>query len=125
VTAYLNSIAAVEAMPIIFDVTVTNVNGCDKTKSIELNSVYCDIQRGISPDGDQLNDFFDLRLLDVSHLGIFNRYGMKVYDKNNYYDEWHGQTDDGTILPDGVYYYVIDFNSGPSKTGWIYLNKKG
>ena len=124
VTAYLNSTTAIEAMPITFDVIVTNANGCEKTKSIELKSVYCDIQKGISPDGDQLNDFFDLRLLDVSHLGIFNRYGMKVFSKKNYRDEWRGQTDDGTMLPDGVYYYVIDFNSEPSKTGWIYINKQ-
>jgi gliding motility-associated-like protein len=124
VTSYLNATAAVEVLPITFDITVTNANGCDKTKSIQINNVYCDIQKGISPNDDMLNDFFDLRLLDVKHLSIFNRYGVKVYSKSDYYDEWKGQSDSGSILPDGVYFYVIDFNTESSKTGWIYINKE-
>jgi hypothetical protein len=60
----------------------------------------------------------------VKKLEIFNRYGTKVYSKANYINEWVGQCDDGGILPDGVYYYVIDFESGrETKVGWIYLTK--
>jgi len=124
VTAFLNSTAAGEALPIYFDIAVTDANGCSKKQTIRLDNVYCDIQKGISPNNDSKNDFFDLRLLDVKHLSIFNRYGMEVYSKQNYYDEWHGQTNEGSILPDATYYYVIDFNNEPSKTGWIYVNNQ-
>ncbi len=124
VTSYLKSTTISETMPITFTITVTSADGCPKTKSITLESVYCGIQKGISPNNDGLNEFFDLRLLDVEKLTIFNRYGTKVYSRNNYTEEWHGQDDSGNILPDATYYYVIDFISSSSKTGWIYINNE-
>ena len=48
---------------------------------------------------------------------------MKVYSRNNYTDDWRGQSDDGDELPDGTYYYSIDFNGGQNRTGWIYLSR--
>ena len=124
VTAFLNSTTATEPLPLAFSTTVTDANGCAKSKPISVPFVYCDIQKGISPNKDGFNEFFDLRLLDVRHLSIFNRYGVKVYSQDNYYDQWVGQTDDGTILPDATYYYQIEFNNGPLKTGWIYINRE-
>ncbi|MGL2966194.1 gliding motility-associated C-terminal domain-containing protein [Flavobacterium sp. XGLA_31] len=123
VSTYLNTTTAAEELPLVFSVTVTNANGCAKQKSITVDNIYCGIQKGISANNDGLNDSFDLRLLDVKHLNIYNRYGMKVYSKGNYYNEWKGQSDNGDDLPDGVYYYVIDFNNNTSKTGWIHLNR--
>jgi gliding motility-associated-like protein len=59
--------------------------------------------------------------MDVKKLDVFNRYGIKVYEQSNYSDQWKGQTDNGQELPSATYYYVIEFNNGKSKTGWIYL----
>jgi gliding motility-associated-like protein len=59
-------------------------------------------------------------LLDVRNLEIFNRYGLKVYSMPNY-KKWKGQTNKGEELPSATYYYVIEFNNGQTKTGWIYL----
>jgi len=121
VTEYLNSTETTEELPISFNVTVTNPDGCLRNESITLDRIYCGIQKGISVNNDDKNDFFDLRLLDVKQLTIFNRYGMKVYSKGQYKDEWKGQSDSGDDLPDGTYYYVIEFNNGDAtKTGWIY-----
>lgn len=125
VTSYINSTSITETLPLIFDVIITDSNTCVKTKSISVENIYCNIQSGISPNNDNLNEFFDLRLLEVKHLGIFNRYGIKVYDKENYTDQWHGQTNSGELLPTGTYYYVIDFkNDRDIRTGWIYLNRE-
>lgn len=87
----------------------------------ELTISNCMIQKGISPNGDGKNDFFDLEGFDVKSLTIFNRYGMKVYHKDQYVKEWNGQTDKGRILPDAVYYYLIEFNNETKKTGWVYV----
>ena len=71
--------------------------------------------------GDGLNDFFNIEKFDVKELSIFNRYGVKVYHKENYKKEWYGQTDKGKELPDATYYYLIELNNGEKKTGWVYL----
>ena len=101
-----------------------NVDGCS-TVSLPFNvdSVFCQIQKGISVNNDGLNDTFDLTGFDVKKLTIFNRLGMKVYSRNNYVNEWGGKSDSGDELPDGTYYYVIDRNNGETKTGWIYINR--
>jgi gliding motility-associated-like protein len=59
--------------------------------------------------------------MDVKKLEIFDRYGIKVFSKSNYTDEWKGQSDKGEELPSATYYYVIELNEGQAKTGWIYL----
>ena len=63
--------------------------------------------------------------MNVSNLEIFNRYGTKVYSQTNYSNEWVGQDLKGNELPDGTYYYTIEFSNNQSpKTGWIYINRQ-
>ena len=105
-----------------YKVIVTS-NGCTAEATENVSFFYCDIPRGISPNGDNKNDFFDLSNLHVNKLEIFNRYGVKVYSKSNYKKEWNGTTDSGQELPDATYFYVIEFESGKTKTGWVFINK--
>ncbi|MGJ8548301.1 gliding motility-associated C-terminal domain-containing protein [Winogradskyella wichelsiae] len=84
----------------------------------------CEFPEGISPNNDGKNDAFDLRAFDVTKLEIFNRYGTKVYSKNNYTNEWKGQTDDGEELPVGTYFYTVIYEGGAkSKSAWVYINR--
>lgn len=111
-----------EEFPLTYTLTINSItNGCETTNSVVVESIYCNIQKGISPDGNGSNDYFDLKLLDVKKLEIFDRYGIKVYNQSNYTDQWKGQSDKGNELPSATYYYVIEFNNGKTKTGWIYL----
>ncbi|SFU48608.1 gliding motility-associated C-terminal domain-containing protein [Pustulibacterium marinum] len=106
-----------------YTVVVTSANGCSYESSLSVESTYCAIPQGISPQGDQYNQDFDLTGLNVSKLEIFNRLGKKVYTQTNYTDQWHGQTDEGEILPVGTYFYVLYFSDGKdTKTGWVYIN---
>ena len=109
---------------------------CTGTDSLDID-LYdvenCIITQGISPNGSiGLNDELDLEFLSdrtgISKLQIFNRFGTLVYEKDNYINEWMGQTDDGDELPTGTYYYVLDLLGedsvyGSQPTGWIYLNR--
>jgi gliding motility-associated-like protein len=125
VSQYINSTTEVEEIPITFSVTVTNADGCFVSKPFTIDNVLCQIQKGISANGDGLNDSFELSGFNVKKLTIFNRLGMKVYSKNQYTNEWKGQSDSGDELPDATYFYVIEFNSGDeAKTGWIYINRE-
>lgn len=102
---------------------VVTRNGCSKEEMVEVLNTLCSIPKGISPNGDSFNNFFDLDGFDVKRLQVFNRYGKEVYTKNNYINEWNGVSNDGSELPDGTYFYVIEFENSPSKTGWVYINR--
>jgi gliding motility-associated-like protein len=106
-----------------YEIQVT-LNGCMVSDFVTINNVFCMIPNGISPNNDGNNDSWDLSGYDVSKVEIFNRYGAKVFSKSNYTNEWIGQSDNGNELPDGTYYYVIEFNGLPAKTGWVYINRQ-
>ncbi|HLP64568.1 choice-of-anchor L domain-containing protein [Flavobacterium sp.] len=123
-TEYLSDNTSV-TLPMVVTLTITTADGCSNTAIYTVTRVFCDIQNGISPNNDGKNEFFDLRLLNVRNLNIYNRYGTVVYSKGNYTNEWKGQSDKGEELPDGTYYYVIEFNDNQAaKTGWIYINRE-
>ena len=102
-----------------------NNQDCTLTTGVEIKVIFCGIQNGISPlsasTGDGLNDYFKIT---CKKFQIFNRYGMLVYSKDNYHNDWYGQTNNGERLPDATYYYVIETLSSEIKTGWVYINSE-
>jgi gliding motility-associated-like protein len=80
-----------------------------------------------SPNGDGLNDLWEddsfLRYTD-NKVWIYSRSGQLVYEKTNYQNNWGGEFE-GTPLPEGSYYYIIDFNAdgNPDYQGWLYLTR--
>ena len=115
--------SVVISTPGIYKLIVTQ-EGCSTEESINVIAPFCTIQKGISPNNDGRNDNFDLTSYNVNNLKIFNRYGTIAYNKSGYRDEWFGQSNKGDELPDGTYYYVIDFNDLETKTGWIYISRE-
>lgn len=109
----------------VVTVKVTTDQGCFGTAIFDSTNINlgCVIQKGISPNNNGENDTFDLSGYDVAKLAIFNRYGTEVYQRNNYVNEWGGQSNSGEELPDGTYFYVIDLVGGGTKNGWIYINR--
>ncbi len=106
------------------NVTVIVNDGCESSAQFLVTSTICMIQKGISPNGDSANNSFDLTGMGVQKLSIFNRYGMEVYSKTNYVNEWGGLDNKGNELPDGTYFYVIQKNNGEKISSWIYINRK-
>jgi gliding motility-associated-like protein len=103
---------------------IFNDTGCSSITTqevIELES--CVIPQGISPNGDGMNDTFDLSSYNVSKLEIFNRNGTLVYSKTNYTNEWHGQTNDGEELPVGTYFYTMEYENGKQRSAWVYIQR--
>jgi gliding motility-associated-like protein len=82
------------------------------------------IPTSFSPNGDGLNDYWDIEALSTypqSTMNVFNRSGQKVYTSTGYDKPWNG-TYKGYILPSGTYYYVIDLKSGaPLLSGWVLI----
>jgi gliding motility-associated-like protein len=105
-------------------VTVTNAEGCIAEASVMVPETSCELPKGVSPNGDGLNDYFDLSLMDIEKIEIFNRYGLIIYEAANYKKEWCGQTDGEKEVPTGTYYYVIKLSTGKQITGWVYLQRE-
>ena len=92
------------------------------------------LTQGFSPNGDGVNDTFvipGLAGMGNNKLTVFNRWGNIVFEADNYKNDWGGKTNnafdplasDG-LLPDGVYYYVIDFNgSRPAMSNYLFINR--
>lgn len=92
-------------------------NNCTRCTDINISK----IQKGISPNGDGLNDRLDLTNYEVRKISIYNRNGSLVYEKENYINEWEGQSNTGSLLPTGTYFYYISTYSGLELDGYIYL----
>ena len=63
-----------------------------------------------TPNGDGINDYFKIDYLEPEHylgrqLVVFNRWGKKVYDSNNYLNQW-----DGEGAPDGTYFFIFRYS---------------
>jgi gliding motility-associated-like protein len=83
--------------------------------------------QGISPNGDGENDVLlvpGVMSTQPNKLTVYNRSGMVVYEQSNYQNDWAGTSNSGDLLPDGVYYYVVDFfGVKPTVNTFIYISR--
>lgn len=83
------------------------------------------VPEAFSPNDDRVNDFFvipDAGFFPGNTLSVYNRWGGLVYEKENYDNTWDG-TKDGTLLPDGTYFYTFDLGIGQKPlTGFVYIS---
>jgi gliding motility-associated-like protein len=99
---------------------------------IEIDFINLFIPQGISPNGDDNNDRFEIKGLygRPIKLTIFNRWGNKVYEKDKYDNSWDGRPNVSGVslgtgkLPASTYYYILQFQDGKKelKTGFVVLN---
>jgi gliding motility-associated-like protein len=90
----------------------------------KLGPVGCTIPQGISPNKDGKNDTWNIEFLNAKRVEIFNRYGMMIYNLDNYKNEFEGISSDGQTLVDGTYFWIIYFEDKESKAGWLYINRE-
>lgn len=95
-----------------YKLNVTSANGCVSAFDEVFVKVYdrIIIPNAFSPNGDGINDTWNIEPLDLfndADLQVFNRYGQLVFRNIGYIKPWNG-TRNGTPLPVGTYYYVLD-----------------
>lgn len=67
-----------------------------------------------SPNGDGIHDVWQIPLIEYypeSQIEIFTRNGRSIYKSKGYAPVWNGRSNEGKIVPVGVYYYVIKQNA--------------
>ena len=107
-------------------VIVQNVNtGCEDslTFNVEVQGIDDPINNVFTPNNDGINDTYDFgeHAMRIFIVDIYNRWGEIVYSWEGENQKWDGKGFDGNILPEGVYFYVLE---GEGIDGEFY-SKKG
>lgn len=88
----------------------------------------------LSPNGDGINDVLIIEELADSpnnNLQIYDRRGLKVFEMENYTDQFGGVSNVGSLvfdqeagLPEGVYYYLLRmYDLGQEFQGFLFLDR--
>ncbi|MDB5257986.1 MAG: hypothetical protein JWM14_2681 [Chitinophagaceae bacterium] len=101
-------------------VHVQNNAGCFGDDTLKVRAFDIFIPNLVTVNGDNMNDTWDLTNLNpYIHVEIYNSWGDKVYEKDNYVDEWHGQD-----VNNGIYYFFVrDIKYKKEFKGWVHLMK--
>ncbi|WP_324675285.1 gliding motility-associated C-terminal domain-containing protein [Hymenobacter sp. GOD-10R] len=84
---------------------------------VEVGDVF--VPNIITPNNDGKNELFIPRFsCQPATLRIFTRWGSKVYETDNYRNDWHGGD-----LADGVYYYHLRDTEGRAVKGWLEVKR--
>jgi gliding motility-associated-like protein len=81
----------------------------------------------ISPNGDGINDY--LNIFNIEHypnntVTIINSYGETIFRARNYDNNhvvWDGRNRNGHLVPDGVYYYIVEAEGFEVMAGWLMM----
>lgn len=113
-------------------VRVTDSRGCttpnmvsglvedDRFPCIETSMVMTPNDDG----GDGLNDQFRVNCIEEfanTRLEVYNRWGQLVFEMDNYDNSWRGTNQNGDLLPEGPYYFVIEYEDA----GGVPVQRKG
>ena len=116
---------ATPAVTTTYVVEVTDVNNCVFKDSVTVTvSDTIIIPNTITPNGDGVNDDWVILNIDKfpsTDVKVYNRWGQIVFNTVGYtlQNKWDG-TRNGTALPAGTYYYIIDINSDASDIRQVY-----
>jgi len=114
-------------LPGIYDVVVTDGNGCTEQLTVEVGSSYSYnclvIPQVITPNNDGYNDEWKIRNIEMypnAEVKIYNRWGKLVFSTRNPADNpWDGRSD-GKLVPTDSYHYILYLNDGSNpRTGVI------
>jgi gliding motility-associated-like protein len=96
-------------------ITATGDKGCSSTDSMLLK-VFKELKvpNAFTPNGDGKNDTWKIPGLEDyknATVQVYNRWGQVVFKSTGYSNPWRGDIN-GTPLPTGAYYYVIQPKEG-------------
>ncbi len=105
-------------------IQVVDANGCKSTPEIVMNRILdrrlpcVETRTVISPDGDGSNETFLINCIQEfpgNRISIYNRAGQLVFQTQNYNNDWKGTTQSGEPLPEGPYYYILEYKDRENK----------
>ncbi|MEO6669979.1 MAG: gliding motility-associated C-terminal domain-containing protein [Ferruginibacter sp.] len=123
-TNILNPIASPD-LTTTYILTITNAFGCSASDDIlitvqDIPGMGCkfDPMIAFTPNADGIHDKWIVYKGSCSisvHATVFNRYGLIVFQSQQYQNDWQG-TYKGKPLPDGTYYFYIEYKLDNGRT---------
>jgi len=123
---YMNMAYIDSSTPIDSDIT-------NNSSTMSAEPLCLTVYNEFSPNNDGNNDLFRIDCIENypnNTLNVYNRYGVEVYRKRAYLNDWDGTANvnspvnQDNKLPTGTYYYTLDLGDGTgAKTGWIYITR--
>ena len=119
-----------EFIPDDYDIITLGGNNdkLEQFSTIELDNYF------MTPNGDGRNDYLVLDGIERSPdntIQIFDRYGILVYSKKNYQNDFNGISNRNSVLnrnsglASGIYFYIIVMNDLKQKhQGYLYISSK-
>jgi gliding motility-associated-like protein len=100
---------------VTYKLTVTGNGGCVGSDEVFVKLLLAPVvPNAFSPNNDGINDVWAIQYLDSypgATVKIFDRYGRLVFNTLGYPKPFDGKLN-GTNLPIGVYYYIVDPKNG-------------
>ncbi len=102
-----------------YQILLVDANYCRSSAAGQLINIHLEdgkkviVSNALTPNGDGINDELIIQYesnLSPPEVFIFNIYGQEIYHTKSYQNDWKGSYN-GSILPNGAYYYLIDFRS--------------
>jgi gliding motility-associated-like protein len=93
-----------------------NIGTCESPRTkVHVEVVLVDVKfpNAFTPNNDGINDYWNITGLQKfpgTVVQVFTRSGQKVFESTNYATPFTGKNN-GTVLPAGVYYYMINLNT--------------
>ncbi|MGE6354111.1 gliding motility-associated C-terminal domain-containing protein, partial [Flavobacterium sp. NPDC079362] len=124
---------------VVDDLSDDGSNTGDKPTVLDLHGCVIKVFNAFSPNGDEKNKRFYIQGLECypdNTVEIYNRWGILVYDVDNYNNEdraFVGYSQGRTTvkqsegLPEGTYFYILKYKDSSSGShqlsGYLYINK--
>lgn len=98
-----------------YKLEITDVNGCKNIDSVTvtvLKDYKLFINNVITPDNNGENDTWIIKNIETFgsvNVYIYDRWGKEIFSQKGYQNDWDASTNYDQV-PDGTYYYIINFD---------------
>jgi gliding motility-associated-like protein len=99
----------------------------DSIQILVLADITLTVPNAFSPNGDGVDDFWvinELSRYPENELKIYTRWGDLIYEASPYLNDWEGLNSDGSPLPAGTYFYILETKKLKNTVykGYVYIN---
>lgn len=106
-------------VPTTYHLAIVDDFGCVNEDTVYVRPYFpLYVPNAFTPNGDGINDVFRVGSAGITgyHLVIIDRWGTTVFESFDMNEPWLGDTGSGYYAPNGVYDWMVEFDSRERRT---------